>query len=615
MLTEQTTTCGVDRRTLVAAGAIVVATILVYLPAIGGGFIWDDPDYVINNRTLRSLKGLAEIWTNPRSLPQWYPMVHTTFWVEYHLWQLNPLGYHVVNVLLHIGAALLLWRLLATIQVPGAALAAAIFAFHPVHVESVAWITERKNVLSGVFYFASFIACLRFLGIAHSSNQPGERSTRWWYGVALFLFVLALLSKTVTATLPAAVLVVLWWKRGAIRARDALQLVPFFSLGITFGLITAYLEATHVGASGEQFAELNFTPFERILIAGNAVLFYAWKLVFPWPLVFIYPRWELDVRQWSQWIAPAAVLGVLVSLLVFRNRLGRAPLAAGLLFVGTLFPALGFVNIFPMRYSFVADHFQYLASAALIAPIAYLLCRYVGKASLVALVPLLAITAARTPVYKDVETLWRDTLKRNPGSWMAHVNLGHALMARAERGDTAALREAESHYLKALELASNYETHSNAGMVHGAMGNDEAALREFDKALELNPGFAIPYYGKGMVYQRQGRIDDAIEAYEEAIKRYPHYPKANYRLGMVLERQNRLPEAAERYRVAVGANPDDFEARYSLGSVLVRLGQYDEAIYNLREAIRIRPGEQQTHILLRVAERARAMGVNPLSGQ
>ena len=228
---------------------LVAATMIAYQPVWHAGFIWDDDDYVINNPTLRSLAGLRQIWCHLAATPQYYPLVHTSFWLEYHLWGLNPPGYHIVNVLLHALAAILLWRLLARLRLPGAWLAAAIFALHPVAVESVAWVTERKNVLAAVFYFAAALAYLRITGEAADGGKQIRGSLRWYF-LSLALFVAALLSKTVACSLPAAMLLAIWWKRGRIAGRDVWSLLPFFAAGMAMGLMTSWLERIHVGARG-----------------------------------------------------------------------------------------------------------------------------------------------------------------------------------------------------------------------------------------------------------------------------------------------------------------------------------------------------------------------------
>src|SRR5688572_21356693 len=319
------------RSALIGSGVLLAMTLIAYLPAFRAGFIWDDPDYVVNNATLRSLDGLRQIWFVPRATPQYYPLVHTSFWIEYQLWGLNPSGYHAVNVLLHALASILLWRVLKLLEVPGAWLAAGIFALHPVHVESVAWVTERKNVLSGVFYLASALAFLHF-------EETAEPRRRWrFYAMSLLLFVVALLSKTVTASLPAAILLVAWWKRGRVTWRDLMPLIPFFVTGVALALRTAQFEREHVGASG---AEFDFTWAERILIAGRAAWFYAWKLIAPVNLSFIYPRWTIDDRAAAQYAFPIAAIALVMTLALLRRRIGLGALVAVLFFGGTLVPAL-----------------------------------------------------------------------------------------------------------------------------------------------------------------------------------------------------------------------------------------------------------------------------------
>jgi hypothetical protein len=346
----------------IAAAALVLLALAAYAPVISGGFIWDDDAYVTENATLRSVDGLRRIWFEPIASPQYYPLVFTTFWAEYRMWGLSPAGYHLTNVLLHGFNGVLLWFGLRALRAPAPWLIAAVFVLHPVHAESVAWVTERKNVLSGLFYLAAALAYFRF-----SPPEAGDtrHPHRWgWYFVALGLFVCALLSKTVTATLPAALLLMLWWRRGSVRWRDVVPLAPFFLAGVVLGLYTVWLEKHHVGATGQDWT---LSPVDRCLVAGRALWFYAGKLGWPADLSFIYPRWSVDAGAAWQYVYPVAVVVVLVGLWVARRRVGLGPLVACLFFAGTLFPALGFFDVYPMRFSFVADHFQYLASAGLLA--------------------------------------------------------------------------------------------------------------------------------------------------------------------------------------------------------------------------------------------------------
>ena len=328
---------------------LFIAVLAAYQQAWNGRPLWDDDGH-ITRPELRSAGGLARIWTTPGAVPQYYPVVHTVFWLESHLWGDLPLGYHLLNIFLHVFSAFLLLRILRKLQVPGAWLAAGIFALHPVMVESVAWITELKNTLSGVFFFGTALAYCTF---------DLERKKRW-YTLAAGLFLLGLLSKSVIATLPVSLLAIIWWRRGKIQwRRDAVPLLPFFVMGIVSGLFTAWVERMFIGAEGQEFT---FSVIERSLIAGRAFWFYLGKIFSPVNLVFIYPRWNVSQTVWWQYLYPAAALICAAALWAVRKH-SRAPFAAVVCYTAALFPVLGFFNVYPFRYSFVADHFQYCAVA------------------------------------------------------------------------------------------------------------------------------------------------------------------------------------------------------------------------------------------------------------
>jgi tetratricopeptide (TPR) repeat protein len=604
-------------------GALLVALMLiVYLPALRGGFNWDDDAYVTNNLTLRNVLGLSQIWGQLTATPQYYPLVYTSFWLEYHLWGLNPLGYHVVNVLLHTLAAMLLWRVLVRLQVPGAWLAGGIFALHPVAVESVAWVTERKNVLSGVFYFTAALAYLRwqdYRTTAHRTTND-ERGSIILYLLSLALFICALFSKTVTASLPAALLLVMWWKHGRIAGRDVWPLLPFFVAGGALGLLTSWLERTHVGANGPEWA-LSF--FDRCLIAGRALWFYAGKLFWPANLTFIYPRWQIDPGIWWQWLFPAAAIAVVMILWSLRTRIGRGPLVAVLFFAGTLFPALGFANIYPMRYSFVADHFQYLASAGLIVLATAGLTRLFRPVPFAAVVvPLLLalLTWKQSAIYADQKTLWLDTLAKNPAGWMAHNNLGTVLEGEGHIDEALSHYEeavhlkpdhAEAHnnlgntfykkgrtdaaileYREAIRLKPDYATaYGNLGTALGAQGRNDEAMKQFRESIRLNPLDGRAHYNFGIVLFKNNQADDAIKEFQEAVRLLPDYANARVNLGIALGSAGRLDEAVAQFQEAVRSKPDFAEARSDLGIALLKKGQIDEAINQFQEAIRLKPDD------------------------
>ena len=420
-------------------------TVLAYLPALSGKFVWDDDSWTTGIvGLLKNSAGLRSIWFQPTALQQYYPLTGTTFWLDYHLWGFHPLPYHVENLLLHIAAALLFWAVLWRLQVPGAWLAGALFALHPVMVESVAWITERKNVLSLVLYLGALLAYLRYAERLSGDKCQVTRTDSIWsrvtchvslfYGLAFILFLAAMLAKATAFSLPAVILVIGWWQRGRLQwRRDILPMMPFSAVLIGFCLGTAWLEKNHVGAEGSEWA-ISFP--ERCLIAGRVLWFYSGKLLWPGQLCFVYPRWQVNAGTWWQWLYPVTAVAAVLILWWQRGRIGRGPLAAMLIFVGTLFPVLGFMNAYFMCYSFVCDHWVYLSSLGLIALGVGLIGRMTERFhapellngfGAVVLVVLGLLTWQQCKIYADVDTLWRDTLAKNPGAWLAHNNLGVVL--------------------------------------------------------------------------------------------------------------------------------------------------------------------------------------------
>ena len=550
--------------------ALALLVVAAYLPALRAGFIWDDDAYVTANATLRTFDGLRRIWLEPGAVPQYYPLTFTSLWLDYRLWGLHPLGYHLVNVLLHAANAILVWLVGRRLALPGAWFAAAVFAVHPLQVESVAWVTERKNVLSGTLYLAAFLAYLR--------AADGARAA---YGLALGLFVGALLAKTVTATLPAVLLLVLWWKRGRVAVAP---LLPFFALGAASGLVTAWMETHHVGATG---ALWNLSFLERCLVAGRALWFYAAKLAWPYPLAFIYARWHVDAAVWWQYLFPLAAAGIVAALYLARRRIGSGPLVAVLCYAATLAPALGFINVYPMRYSFVADHFQYLACLPLIAFVAAAGATRVPRARELggAVLLVLGLLACRqTLVYRDAETVWRDTLSKDPDSSMAHINLGLLL------SDSGRTPEAIGHFREALRIdPQDGEAHDDLGNALAAQGRIDEAIAEFETALGMKGDHALVHNNLGNALATRGRLDDAAVHYREAIRERPRYAEPHSNLGNVLAAKERLPEATAEYQAALRLDPDYTDAHANLASVLAAQGDVDGAIAHYREAIRRRP--------------------------
>jgi len=579
------------KSSLVGSVLIILLTVLAYLPVMRGGFIWDDDFWTARiSGLLRGVSGLCKMWRQPTALQQYYPLSGTTFWLDYHLWGFWAPPYHVESVLLHAISAVLFWQLLRRLETPGAWLAAAVFALHPVMVESAGWITERKNVLSLVFYLGALLAYGRFNSFWREDN--GSPARHWGaYVLAVLLCLDALLAKTTTFSLPAVIVLIGWWKRGRVRWRDdVLPTLPMFALAIGLCRMTARLEKTHVGALGPDFA-LTFP--ERWLIAGRATWFYIGKLLWPANLCFVYPRWQPDAGSWQQWLSPAAAAGVLVAPWLARHRIGRGPVTAAFFFVGTLFPLLGFFNAYGMRYSFVWDHWVYLPSLGLIALAAALAARaavvlrappvFHGVAALV-LVALGSLTWKQARIYQDSETLWRDTLTKNPRCWMAHTNLGYVLLQQGNVGDAIA------HYEQALRIKpDDAEAHSDLGTALYQTGQPEEAVAHYEQSLRINPDDADVRYNLANALRSLGRTPEAIEQYEQALRTRPDFAEAHNNLGIALGQAGRMPEAIAHFEQALRIQPEYAEAHANLGYALAQLGRVPEAIGQYEQALRINP--------------------------
>jgi tetratricopeptide (TPR) repeat protein len=623
-------------------GAFVFTLVLAcYWPALWGGLVWDDAAHV-TLPDLRSWSGLGRIWTDLHATQQYYPVLHSAFWIEHRLWGDATLGYHLANVLFHATSccllALVLQRLLEgkraqqvcaptkgidgnvagrgagllrpSMASPGtvaAWLAALLFAVHPVCVESIAWISEQKNTLSLVFYLLAALAYFDF----------SDRRGGWSYGRALAFFGLALGTKSVTATLPAALLVVLWWKNGKIDwRRDVVPLIPWFIAAAAAGVLTVWVERRLIGAEGAAFA---LSPFQRLLLAGRVVWFYLEKLVWPVDLMFVYPRWNVPAAA-GGWIGClAGVLVVTAGLWMIRRR-NRALLAGWLFFVGSLFPALGFFNVYPFLFSYVADHFQYLAMLGPVvmaaAGFAWLLTRAAplvrvgaGGAGVLLLAVLAVLANHQSRSYRDGETLYRATLERNPDCWMAHINLAAELAKSPGRTS-----EVLMHYSAALRLRpDSSEAHNNLGNELVKLpGRVPEALAHFERALQLNPSFVEAHVNLANALAKlPGRLPEALDHYQVALRLDPGAAETHYCLANTLAAMpGRAAEAQAEFEEALRLRPAFAEAHDNLAGLLAKLpGGLPEALAHYEAALRLRPDQAQTHynfavVLERVPGRA-----------
>ena len=546
----------VPNQVLLLAIILASSVLLAYWPALSAGFIWDDDAWLTQNPLVPAADGLWRIWFTMDSPSQYFPMVYTTFWVEYALWGMRPSGFHLTNVALHILNALLLWKLLRELKLPGCWLAAAIFALHPVHVESVAWITERKNVLSMLFSLASALAWIRFLDADDSDTDSGgpartRSASLELYAVSLGLYGLALLSKTTACTIPAGLMLCVWLRGRPLSWNRWLQIAPYLALGLAMGLLTVWWEEHHQGTDPES---LGLTVVDRTLIASRALWFYLGRLVWPSELSFVYPRWTIDASDPLQYVWVVLCGGAAAALWRFRFAAGRGPAVAIAFFAASLSPLLGFLSLYTFHYTFVMDHYLYVASIGPIALFAAAATRLGSRleglgrrlsipAAGVLLAVLAALTWSQSRVYLNPETLWRDTLAKNPDSWMVCNNLGEELRRQ---------------------------------------GRVEEAIPHLEKAIQLKPDYVGALNNMALALNAQGYRNRAIEYQRRALAADPRKSKVHYNLGMLLHAAGKSEEAIPHLRRAIEINSDYGSAHQLLGAILSDQGKPDEAAYHHR---------------------------------
>jgi Flp pilus assembly protein TadD len=480
-------------------------------------------------------------------------------------------------VLLHAANAVVLWWLLARLGLPGAGgwVAGAVFALHPVHVASVAWVSELKNVLSTALFLGSACWMTRWWSPGLFCSAPGGESVEagpakkrpgdfFSYGLGVALFAGALLSKTATCLLPAALLIAWWWKAGRIGRRELLGVAPLAVLGAVLVGVTIHLESSY-GTGGESSGS---SVWEKWLVGGRSAWFYAWKLLWPADLMMIYPRWAIDAGSWWQHVYPLGLVGVLGSLWALRDRLGRGPVAGAAYFVVAVVP-VSLVTVAFTRFSWVADHWSYWGSMGLIASVvggaSCILSRLprgreVGIAlSCLVLATLGALTWQRARLFETPEALWRHTVAGNPLCWQAHYNLGLALV-----GD-GRFDEAAAEYRAALELApGEVVVHNNLGSALLGSGLHEDAIVHLEEAIALDPGHAGSHYNLGLAHAAAGRPLEAERHYREAIRLSPVYADAHQNLGVLFHQQGRVEEAIAEYEAALELEPEYELARRNL---------------------------------------------------
>ena len=619
-------------RTLLLLGLLAAVS---YVPALSGGFVWDDVIFS-EEPVVHAVSGLKSIWFSPadiRNEGHYWPLVYSSFWLEHKLWGLNPAGYHAVNIALHLANCLLLWRLFERMRVPGAAVIAAVFAVHPVHVESVAWIIERKDVLSALFYLAAVLVWVRFV----------EQPRPWRYGLALVLFAAGLLSKSVVVTLPVALAIWQWWQSGRVRWVDLLRLAPFVAVavGITAADLSFY--------TSREPLDLGYTLAERTLIASRALWFYAGKLLWPADLAVIYPLWEIDAGDLLAWAYLVAAAALAAALWLARGRIGRGPLAGVLYFAVTLGPVLGFVDYGYMQFSFVADRFQYLAGIGVLAVLIGGAAHGVGKLpegwrrgalglAAAVVVVLGVLTWRQAGIYRDEVTLFSHVVAHNPEARDAHLNLGSALfeadrfdeglaasrIAVEQRPDSAGalanvgralihfgqMEEAEDLLRRAVQHDPRSTTaHQNLAEALRKQERYAEAVESYRAVLAIDSGFALAYAGMGTALFGEGRYVEALDAMADALSLQPDLPTAStlyLHMGRAARELGRLEEAAAHFERAAENDPGNVEPLLDLINLRTRQGRTEEAERLLQSVRESRQGDPAA--LHRVAEVFRTRG-------
>jgi tetratricopeptide (TPR) repeat protein len=575
--------------TLVLAGLVI----LVYFPALKGGFIWDDDDFLTQNPLISAPDGLRRLWLTAQS-PDYWPLTYTTLWLEWRIWGMNAAGYHATNVLMHIAESLILWAILRRLRIPGAFLAALFFALHPVNVESVAWITQRKNLVAMLFFLLSILCFLETdPGAPPGPIRPGLGR---WYVFSLLAFALAMLGKGSVAPLPVVLLGITWWHRRIV-ASDWIRISPFFAVAAT-------LTAANIWFQSHSYVHFRNAGFvERMLGAAAALWFYAGKAIWPANLCFIYPQWSIHMDDIRWWIPLLAAVGATAGLWGLGRRTssvwGRAAFFAWLYFCVMLAPVLGFTDVAFMLYSLVADHYQHLALIAVTTLAAAGLVSWVGRLpplasqaglALCALIAGLlgALTMRQSGTYRDSQTLYTTTIERNPGCWLAQNNLANDLAKIPGR-----MQEALAHYEEALRINPNYaKAHNNLANALAAIpGRMQEAISHYEEALRIDPNFAEAHINlANSLMTVPGRTLEAVSHYEEALRINPGFAEAHYNLADALVTiPGRDSEALAHFEEALRINPNFAEAQYNVGLLCAKMGRFDEAIAHWEMALKLDP--------------------------
>ncbi|HEX4084942.1 MAG TPA: tetratricopeptide repeat protein [Chthoniobacteraceae bacterium] len=641
---------------------LFVLVILVYLPAVKAGYIWDDDQLLTANPQVHSPNGWWTLFLKPGGA-DYFPLTSWTLWLEWHIWGMAGASmYHITNVLFHATVTVLTWQTLKRLRIPGAWLAAAVFGVHPVCVESVAWISERKNTISQIFFLLSIMQYVRY----------EEKGRLWRYVASVACFTLSLLAKTSVVMLPFVLMMLTWWRNPGMEKdwrqwkRLLLRMLPYFVVALVLGIVTIFFQYD-VAIGGEEIPI--GTLLQRSCSALFAIGFYLYSALWPFNLVEIYPQWHRAFREWvllpsPHWQPPApealpywlqaipglVILGFLGYCWAQRSKSwARAMLVALGCYIVAMAPALGLLKMSYMRLTLVADHFQYISIAAVIALVvaagteqrlkpAFLVMAaaffaVVAKlnwgmldknpaphatlfAEMLWIVgPLILAGAAMAPrywkpcwhaftglmlasfcvlsyvqagIYHSEGTLWKATLDKNPTSWQAHNHYGAFLYMQQD------WKDAEPHFLAATQLKpENPESHNNLGLTYALEGRLADAIKEVETAVYIKDNDAMRV-NLGNDYQSAKQFDKAVENYQRAITLNPDNPQAHCYLGITYLKMGKVDDAIPEFMDALKINPGMEEGAEGLietlrskGVNLVAPDYSKQYAFNLSEAMQL----------------------------
>jgi tetratricopeptide (TPR) repeat protein len=561
------------------------AVIAAYSPVWWAGSIWDDEVVVTANPVIVGPLGLKEIWTT--SAADVGPLTLTTFWLEHAVWGLDLRSYHIVNLLMHGACAVLLWRVLQSLRVPGAWLGAALWALHPVEVASVAWIAEMKNTESALFYLLAIFVFVKGL---RAGNDRGNL-----YALSLIFAALALAAKSSTVVLPAVLCLAAWWVEGRWQWRNLARVAPVLLMAIVAAAVSIWT----VDIEGHMVTRFDRSWPERLATAGEAVWFYLSKLIWPHPLMMIYPLGQVDAALWSAYLPLVAVLAALILLGLRRHSGSRPFFFAFAYFVACLLPVLGFVDNYIFRYAPVFDHFQYLASMGPLALTGAGVARWAESRPLSRMPSILGagvvlllglLSWQRTWAFANERALWTDELEKNPDCWAAHNNLGWDDFKKGQ------IDEAIRQYQMALTIRPDYaEAHNDLGYALDGQGQVDAAIGEYERALGINPDYAEAHSNLASALMQKGNGAAALAEYEKALADSPHLAVTHYDLANALMQKGAMEEAIREYRAALAENPNLAVVHTNLAVALAQKGQLDAAIVEFQRALSLNPTSAQAY--------------------